>query len=139
MNENNINTSSSINMGINNGSWTTTATSITIPQKVRIDDVETNAIYYFNDKNDKNMRYSLEIEGDMVYINRQEWDQNKCKWVKDPSYGTEMPLNIFGKMAEITLKEIDKLNQGSGSISWPQETYQPTIPYINECKTTARN
>ena len=135
----NINTSSSANTGINTGSWTTTATSITIPQKVKIDDVEASAIYYFNDKNDKNVRYSLEIEEDMVYINRQEWDRNKAKWVVDPSYGTEIPTNIFGKMAEITLEEVDKLNQGSGSISWPQETYMPTIPYINECKTTARN
>ena len=139
MNENNINTSSSINMGINNNSWTTTATSITIPQKVKIDDVETSAVYYFNDKNDKNMRYSLEIDEDMVYINRQEWDKKKNEWVKDTSYGTEIPTNIFGKIAEITLEEVDKFNQGSGSISWPQETYQPTIPYINECKTTARN
>ena len=135
----NINTGSSANTGTNTGSWTTTTTSITIPQKVKIDDVEASAIYYFNDKNDKNVRYSLEIEEDMVYINRQEWDRNKAKWVVDPSYGTEIPTNIFGKIAEITLEEIDKFNQGSGSISWPQETYMPTIPYINECKTTAQN
>ena len=138
MNEN-INTSSSVNTGINTGSWTTTTTSISIPQKVKIDDVETSAVYYFNDKNDKNVRYVLEIEEDMVYINRQELDRNKTKWVTDSSYGTEIPTNIFGKMAEIILEEIDKFNQGSGSISWPQETYMPTIPYINECKTTAQN
>ena len=135
----NINSNGSVNTNINTSSWTTTATSITIPQKVKIDDVETSAIYYFNDKNNKNVRYSLEIEEDMVYINRQEWDNKKNEWVKDFSYGTEMPSNIFARMAEITLEEIDKFNQGSGSISWPQETYIPTIPYINECKTTARN
>lgn len=131
----NINTSGSVNTG----NWTTTTTSITIPQKVKIDDVETSAIYYFNDKNDKDMRYSLEIDEDMVYIKRQEWDKKKNEWVKDFSYGTEIPTNIFARMAEITLEEIDKFNQGSGTLSWPQETYQPTIPYINECKTTARN
>ena len=135
----NINSNGSVNTNINTSNFTTTATSITIPQKVKIDDVETSAVYYFNDKTDKNVRYVLEIEEDMVYINRQELDRNKTTWVTDSSYGTEIPTNIFGKMAEIILEEVDKLNQGSGSISWPQETYMPTIPYINECKTTARN